>query len=442
MIDHAALQDVMAGTGSPISRIDLFHFSAPLPATFRPSWIPGFPQNENRCTLLRVETRDGVEGWSAGPAIGKERRGLGDLIGPYLIGEDATDIGLIQQRCREIAYLGWRNWWIEPAFWDIKGKLAGQPVYKLLGGAPAEVTLYASSGEVRSAEDRIAEAQARFEEGFKTIKIRVHEDEAADEDQVKRTVAAVGDDIAVAVDANQAWRVTAVADAPLWDLARAKRFSDVCADAGVAWLEEPLPMDAYDDLAALTAYSRVPVAGGELHTSALPELRMMIEKPCYSIFQPDAMFTGGIAQTLEIARLCRAEGLSYTPHTWTNGVGFAVNLQVFLASGFAGERALEYPLDPPGWVPEARDAMLARPFLHEKATLPAPNAPGLGIEIDKRALRKYGSRFFSMNRRRLAFFALRDRGLKAAREMDQAKQARQQQQAANRAHERTNKRRN
>ncbi len=56
----------------------------------------------------------------------------------------------------------------------------------------------------------------------------------------------------IGVDANQGWRVTVVADAPLWDLARARRFADACADAGVAWLEEPLPMDAYDDLAALT----------------------------------------------------------------------------------------------------------------------------------------------------------------------------------------------
>jgi L-alanine-DL-glutamate epimerase-like enolase superfamily enzyme len=151
---------------------------------------------------------------------------------------------------------------------------------------------------------------------------------------------------------------------------------------------------------------------------------MMIERNCYSIFQPDAMFTGGIAQTLKIARLCKEHGLSYTPHTWTNGIGFAVNLQLFAASGFAGDTLLEYPLDPPGWIPEARDAMLEKSFLHEKGRLAMPEAPGLGFEIDSKALRKYGDRYFSMNRRKLTFFALRDRGLKAAREMDKAKQAR------------------
>jgi L-alanine-DL-glutamate epimerase-like enolase superfamily enzyme len=415
----------MAGSDHKVARVELFHFSAPLPATFRPSWIPGFPQNENRCTLIRVVTQDGVEGWSAGPAIGKEREGLGELIGPYLIGEDASDIALIQQRLREIGYLGWRNWWIEPAFWDIKGKLAGLPVHRLLGGETRDVTLYASSGEVRSTTDRIREAEERASEGFGAIKLRVHDDEATDVAQVEETARALEGAVEIGVDANQAWRVTAIADAPLWDLERAKRFSDVCAGSGIAWIEEPLPMDAYDDLAALTAYSKLPIAGGELHTSAYPELAMMVERRCYSIFQPDAVFTGGIAQTFQLAHLCRERGLSYTPHTWTNGVGLAVNLQLFLASGFAADMRLEYPFDPPGWVPEARDAMLTEPFLHEKGMLAPPDRPGLGFEIDRRALRKYGKRFFVMDRKRLAFFALRDRGIKASMEIDRAKRARQ-----------------
>ncbi|HEX2058071.1 MAG TPA: mandelate racemase/muconate lactonizing enzyme family protein [Actinomycetota bacterium] len=407
-----------------VARVELYHYSSPLPATFRPSWIPGFPQIENRATLIRVLTESGVEGWSAGPAIGRERAGLGALVGPYLIGEDATDVELVQQRLREMSYLGWRNWWIEPAFWDIKGKLDGKPVCALLGGAPRDVRLYASTGEVRDPAARVAEAEARFEEGFRTIKIRVHEDFDRDRAQVEATAAAVGHKMAIGVDANQGWRVTAVADAPLWDYARARRFADVCADAGVAWLEEPLPMDAYDDLARLTAESRMPIAGGELHTAGLPELKTMIERRCYSIFQPDAMFTGGIAQTMRVIRLCRDHGLTYTPHTWTNGVGFAVNLQLMAASGYADEKELEYPIDPPGWVPEARDSMLAEPFLHDKGMLRVPDKPGLGIEIDRTALRKHAKRFFVMDRKRLVWFALRDRGLRAAREMDAAKRRR------------------
>ncbi|MGD8894723.1 MAG: mandelate racemase/muconate lactonizing enzyme family protein [Acidobacteriota bacterium] len=415
-----------------VARIELYHVAVPLPARFYPSWIPGFPQTENRFTLVRVVTDDGIEGWSAGPAMGRERAGLGELLGPYLIGERADDIDLVQQRLREVAYLGWRNWWIEPAFWDIRGKREGKPVWELLGGTPTAVPLYASTGEVRRPEERIEEAEARYEEGFRTLKLRVHDfEEAVDIRHVVETARAVGDRMKIGVDANQGWRVTIVADAPWWDLARARRFAEACADAGVAWLEEPLPMDAYDDLATLTAEGRVPIAGGELHSSGLPELAMMIERRCYDVFQPDATFTGGIAQTWEVVKLCRQHGLGYTPHTWTNGIGFAINLQLMVASGFAGERELEYPISPPGWTVEARDALLETPFVHQQGTLETPTAPGLGFTIDRRALRRYGTRFFVMDRKRLVWFSLRTRGLAVSREVDRTRKERKA-----RAHER------
>lgn len=408
-----------------VARIELFHVAVPLPAPFYPSWIPGFPQVENRFDLLRVITDDGIEGYAAGPAMGRERDGLGYILGPYILGEDATDIALIQQRLREMSYLGWRNYWMEHAFWDIKGKLAGKPVCELLGGARRKVKVYASTGEVKAPAERIAECEARYAEGFRTIKIRVHAfDEAEDIRQVTETAKAVGHKMKIAVDANQAWRVTAISDAPLWDLPRAKRFADACADAGVAWIEEPLPMDDYAALTELTAYSKVPIAGGELHTGGLPELRMMVERRCYHIFQPDAVFTGGIAQTLEVARLCKQHGLVYTPHTWTNGIGFAANLQLYAAGGFADVKELEYPYNPPSWTVEGRDGVLAEPFRHVNGELEIPSRPGLGFEIDARQLRRWGKRYFVMDKKRLIWFALRDRGLKVAREIDQRRRER------------------
>jgi L-alanine-DL-glutamate epimerase-like enolase superfamily enzyme len=75
---------------SRVAKIELFHVAIPLPAPFYPAWIPGMPQTENRFTLIRVTTDDGVVGHSAGPAIARERAGLGDLLGPYLLGEDAN----------------------------------------------------------------------------------------------------------------------------------------------------------------------------------------------------------------------------------------------------------------------------------------------------------------------------------------------------------------
>src|SRR3990172_4282187 len=105
-----------------ISRIDLWHVAVPLPAVFRPSWIPGFRQTENRFDLIRLTTSDGIEGYSAAPAMGTERAGLGTLLGPYFLGERADDIASIRQRLREMRYLGWRVGWVEGAGWGIVGK--------------------------------------------------------------------------------------------------------------------------------------------------------------------------------------------------------------------------------------------------------------------------------------------------------------------------------
>lgn len=410
---------------SRVARIEMYHVGIPLPAPFRPAWIPGLPQTQNRFTLIRVVTQSGVEGWSAGIAMGREREGLGELVGPYLLGEDATDIDAVQQRLREMSYLGWRNWWIEPAFWDIRGKIEGKPVYELLGGKACDVRLYASTGELKGPAERIAEAEARLNEGFRVIKLRVHEhDPADDERQVTATAAALGDRMTIGVDANQGWRVAAVADAPLWDLDRAKRFADVCADHDISWLEEPLAMDGYDDICALRAYSRIPISGGELHGGGWPELQMMIQRGCYDIYQPDALFTGGIAQTMKVVRACEQAGVIYTPHTWTNGIGFAVNLQLMIASGFATKKPLEFPLAPPGWTVEARDGILTQPFRHVQGVMRAPTAPGLGFSIDPKALRRFGHRFFVMDKKRLAWFSLRSRGVKASLEVDRARRSR------------------
>mgnify|MGYP002065406751 CR=1 FL=1 len=85
--------------------------------------------------------------------MGRERAGLGALLGPYFLGERADDIANVRQRLREMGYLGWRCGWIEAACWDIVGKACGQPVYNLLGGPCRErIRVYANgwSGGART----------------------------------------------------------------------------------------------------------------------------------------------------------------------------------------------------------------------------------------------------------------------------------------------------
>lgn len=401
-----------------IDRIDLWHVSVPLPAPFRPAWIPGFAQTENRFDLIRLTTMSGLEGWSAAPRMGRERAGLGALLGPYFLGERADDLSNVRQRIREMGYLGWNVGWIEPACWDILGKARARPVWDLLGGAGGNLALYASSGEVRSGTARVSEIEARLGEGFDAVKLRVH-DETLDQDirQIRSARTAVGDGPILGVDANQGWRVAVIADAPLWDYDRALAFCQAAEEAGFSWVEEPLPMDDYAGLTRLTAATDVAISGGELNGQGLPEFGVMLEKRCLDWYQPDAIFTGGIGSTWEIIRRIGAAGAHYSPHTWTNGIGFAVNLQLFAASSRSNQARLEYPLDPPGWIPEARDGLLAEPWLHEGGSMAVPERPGLGFEIDRRALRRFGKRFFTATKARVAVRAILDRGLKEARRL-------------------------
>ncbi len=405
-----------------IARIDLWHVSVPLPTTFHPAWIPGFPQTANRFTLVRLRTASGVEGWSAGAALARERAGLGSLLGPYLLGERADDIPSIRQRIREMGYLGLRAGWLEPACWDIVGKARGKPVYELLGGRPGTVRLYASTGEVKSGAARGREVDARLAEGFGAVKLRVHA-RTLEEDlaQIRETRRAVGDRPVLAVDANQGWRVAVVADAPHWDRGRAFAFCREAEALGYAWVEEPLAMDDYAGLAALRAEVGIDLAGGELNGLGLPEFGVMLEKGCYDVYQPDATFAGGIAETWQIVKRVAAAGARYTPHTWTNGIGFAVNLQLHAASPFREETSLEYPYDPPAWVPEARDGILEAPWRHAGGALALPSAPGLGFTVSHRALRRFGRHFFRATSARVAVSAVLDKGIRAAREAGAAR---------------------
>ena len=86
-----------------ITAIELYHVSVPLKQTFWPTWIPGYPQTHNTFNLIKLVTDEGIEGYSAGTAMGVEREGLGDLIGGYLLGILEAD--LLFEYSRSIAQL-------------------------------------------------------------------------------------------------------------------------------------------------------------------------------------------------------------------------------------------------------------------------------------------------------------------------------------------------
>ena len=384
-----------------IDRLEFFHVDIPLAVPFHPSWAPGYTARTNHYTILRMTTDTGLQGLSTGMCHIREHDGLPGAIAGYLLGADPTNIPDIHQRLYEASIFGWRNFWVEAACWDICGQAEGKPVWKLLGGdAITEVEVYASTGEIHSPAQRADEVLQLAEMGFRTVKLRVHAAEIEDDiAQVQTVRRAVGDRMDICVDANQARRRITAGHAPLWTLDRASAFARACQDLGVLWLEEPLDEHAYDELAELCKMSALRIAGGELN-GGWHEFKVMLEKGSYDIYQPDAIWGGGISDSLRVMQACRTRGLGYSPHAWSNGLGFLINLQLYAA----GTRAFpfEYSFDPPAWVPEVRDAVLAEPIrCTPRGTIYVPQEPGFGIVIDEDKLAHYGEKFCDVRLQRL-----------------------------------------
>lgn len=368
-------------------RVHLCHF--PLPEQYSPSWLPGFPLATNGCAIFRIQTDEGIEGVSATPLIADEAKGLVNLFRAVLPGRDPTQIDEIFKLARSATRaLGLRAWHLEPACWDIIGKAAGQPVWRLLGGARNRIRTYASTGELREPKRRVDDILELQERGFTAAKLRIRWPTIEEDLALVRAVREAVPDLALMVDANQGWRVHGFAEYPEWDLARAVRTAQALEGLDITWLEEPLDQFDYRGYAALREKTSVPIAAGEM-LSDLHGFRDLVEHRAVDILQPDAILTGGIHMATKVAAMAEAAGLGFAPHTWTNGIGLLVNLQVMGA--VANAAWCEYPIDPPGWPPEARDAMLAEPVaVDADGFVTLPEAPGLGIVLDEERIAAHG----------------------------------------------------
>ncbi|MDR7548475.1 MAG: enolase C-terminal domain-like protein [Armatimonadota bacterium] len=156
---------------------------------------------------------------------------------------------------------------------------------------------------------------------------------------------------------------------------------------GVVWLEEPLPRFDFDNIARLSAEVDIPLADGEAN-AGLHEFKVLIERRCYDILQPDATLSEGLFQLRKVAGMAEAYGLQFVPHTWADGIGMAANLH--LAASVPNCGYLEFPYDPPNFTMEAFQALLVEPIRVETdGFVRVPEGPGLGIELDREAVARF-----------------------------------------------------
>lgn len=373
-----------AGTQARIAQVRATDLEIPYEVGFRPAWRPGLVSRSRRFTLVRVTTEEGRTGWAG--TDGHHAAVIDRDVTPYLVGADVT---ATERHARVLRNAG-GMWFVDMAFWDVIGQVAGLPLYRLWGAARDSVPAYASSAELGTPEDRVELARHYAELGFRAMKIRFHRDRVEDDlaalDAVLDAVPGMG----MMVDANQATELPAPERGVIWDYRRALRVATELERRGVLWLEEPLARYDFDTLARLRAETALDIAGGE-YNRGLHEYRWMIEKGVYDIIQGDGTVSEGVSQMRKVAAMAELFGRRFVPHHGLSGLGLAAMLH--LACSIAGPTWLELMYEPP--TRTLRTYQQLGGILRTSITVDAdgevrpPDRPGLGIEVDEDMIAKY-----------------------------------------------------
>jgi L-alanine-DL-glutamate epimerase-like enolase superfamily enzyme len=363
-----------------IAAIEITQHQLPLDPPFNPSWSSK-PRRKVDVTIVRVRTDEGIEGVGSGDYM------LGFAGHEHLfIGQDPLRLERHHRVLNHISLHYGRCWPLDIALWDLAGKIADQPCWKLLGGMSDRVACYASTGTLRTGKELGAHAKRVAARGFKAMKLRFREGKWREGVKALEEVRkAVGEKLELMVDCNQGWRFP-------WDTGSPWTFKDALACGRelerlkVFWMEEPLHRADRAGMRRLREALDVRITGGEFNRE-MTELRDVIQEGCLDVVQPDAANIGGITGLLKVAHMAAANNIDFTPHTWNNGVPILANAH--LTAGATDGLYLEFPWDPPEWTLERRDYPLTRPAdVDGNGDLVLGEAPGLGFELDEKMLKK------------------------------------------------------
>jgi D-galactarolactone cycloisomerase len=344
------------------------------------AWNPGTvtTQRIGGGSVIEIQTDQGLTGIGPGmePAsldaakaqlVGKDPFNVEQLAGPlrYYVGGSPRTISAL-----------------EIALWDLIGKATGQPLYKLWGAAKNRVPAYASTIQLSTPEERARMAVQLKSQGWKAIKLRAHYATLKEDVQLVEAVRkAVGDDMEIMVDANQAQSSGTWQPGVMWDFRRALETARELERLNCVWLEEPRLRYSYDELAELSRLVGIPIAGGE-NNRGVHEYRWILEQNVYSIVQPDIMVADGVTGFREIATLAQAHHKRVIPHHGGGNLGTISQLHAI--ASWPNAPWIEILHDPPVAAYTNGFAIMENPPLVDKdGYLNLPQGPGLGVEINK-----------------------------------------------------------
>jgi len=336
--------------------------------------------------VVKVTTDDGVVGWGEshhGRAPGAVAHLVNTTLRQLVLGMDAADVVGVWGRIYKMQ-LGSHGMGagtalamsgIDQALWDIRGKVTGWPLYRLLGGTSRPIPAYAGGVSLGYQEPAalVDEARPLVAAGYRAVKLRVGDTPARDLERVAAVRKAFGDGLVILVDANTGY---SVADA---------RAAMPGLDAhGVGWLEEPFAAHDHRSYALAATFGRVPLAAGENHYTRF-EFTRVIEDRVITILQPDLSKTGGITEGLRIAAMASAWKLSVNPHTSMTGLNMAASTHFLAAIDNAGY--FEADVSKGNLF---RDTLVGTPYTLGKDGCVRPlEKPGVGVEVDEEFLVKH-----------------------------------------------------
>lgn len=357
---------------------------------------PNDAMNTRYLTFARVETDDGAVGWGEAitqfPSAAKATAALIDGMAETVIGRDPMENVAIWRELKA------GSWWygyrggpasfaisaIDIALWDVKGKLLGQPVVNLLGGAHRDrLPALASTHAWDPSLEKEAERHGRYvrEEGYIGVKVgmgkrgdtRLGYEIDRDAEFVRLLREAIGPDGWIMMDRGQ--------HLP-WDVSEAIARTRAFEEYDLRWIEEPLEPTDVEGFRRLRAHTQTLIATGEREWDARGAAEV-INSGIVDVVGCDVGRAGGITGSMQIIALVEAADVWFNSHAWSS----AVNTAASIALSASTPRCLCQELKPdPN---PMQHELVPEPFGQTDGWIDVPRAPGLGVEVDEQVLAKY-----------------------------------------------------
>ena len=358
----------------------------------RPHWVSHFIVPKANEILVRMQTDSGIEGIGIATsytpieaAVHAFRSGIGELI----VGADP----LAPERLyRKLFALTWqrlaheKGWSrealirisaaVDIACWDIIGKAAGLPLYRLFGGFRSEVPCYVTcayyrDGKTRSElRDEIQMLKSQGHTGFKAKAGGVPL--AEDMERIALVREVIGDANDLMVDVNRGWDLaTAIEGARLREPLRPR------------WLEEPVRWaDDRRELKLLAQTTRIPLSAGESELTSYG-CRALLEEQAIQILQFDCTMMGGFTEGRKLSALCELNNVQVAPH---HDCFIHAHIVAASPAGCIVESFTDPERDP------LQAELFEDPPKIAHGTLTLKEQPGLGLTLSEAALKKFGER--------------------------------------------------